>query len=195
MIRGAYDSSSRCCGDAFDFEDYSAKGIVIRNSDIQGMNNGVEAPSSGFGPGPNLSIENSYLRNWTNVWVPTPSSVNGCWMQDKLIAVVNTRLEAPPGRSLSALRMEGLAAGTECLAKLDELRVYAYNGNPSDNFQVYHSSSSVVPRPPSSCSPDDSSRHQWFGLSDCGGGRPTLSPNEPAGHCSVEGRIRALVVK
>ena len=29
----------------------------------------------------------------------------------------------------------------------------AYNGNGSDNFQVYHSNSAVLPRPPGSCSP------------------------------------------
>jgi hypothetical protein len=154
VIRGSYDSSSRCCGTAFNFQDYSAKGIVLRNSDIQGMNTGIQAPSSGFGPAPNLSIESSYLRNWTNVAVPTPSSVNGCWMQNKLVTLTNTRIEAPPGRSLSALRMEGPSPGAvECLSKLNELRVYGYNGNAADNFQVYHNSSSVMPRPPSSCSP------------------------------------------
>ena len=43
--------------------------------------------------------------------------------------------------------------GIECLNKLDEVRVYAYNGVASDNFQVYHSNSAVLPRPPGSCSP------------------------------------------
>ena len=31
--------------------------------------------------------------------------------------------------------------------------VYAYNGVASDNFQVYHSNPSVVPRPPAGCTP------------------------------------------
>jgi hypothetical protein len=39
--------------------------------------------------------------------VPTPSSVNGCWMQDKLVTVVNTRFEAVPGRPLSNINMVG----------------------------------------------------------------------------------------
>jgi G8 domain len=154
IIRGAYDSSSRCCGTAVNFEDYSSKDIVFRNSDIQGMNQGIKAPSSGFGPGSNLLVENSYLRNWSNITVPTPSSVNGCWMENKLVTLNNTRLEAPPGRSLSAISMGGASTGAiECLSKLNEVRVYSYNSNASDNFQVYHNSSSVLPRPPGSCSP------------------------------------------
>ena len=48
---------------------------------------GYQGPSSGFGPGPNLLIENSYLRNWNNIGVPTPSSVNGCWMENKLVTL------------------------------------------------------------------------------------------------------------
>ena len=64
------------------------------------MEDGITAPESGFGPEANLTIQNSYLRNWANINVPTVGSVNG-----------------------------------------------------SDNFQVYHSHSSVLPRPPVSCTP------------------------------------------
>ena len=46
-----------------------------------------------------------------------------------------------------------VASAPSCLNKLDEARVYAYNGSASDNFQVYHSNASVLPRPPASCSP------------------------------------------
>jgi hypothetical protein len=90
-IRGKFDAASHCCGDGVWFEDYSTKDIVIRNADIQGMEDGIQAPSAGFGPEPNLLIENSYLRNWRNINVPTPSSVNGCWMEDKLVTISNTR--------------------------------------------------------------------------------------------------------
>jgi G8 domain-containing protein len=153
-IRGNFSSLSRCCGNGVYFADYSSKGIVIRNSDIQGMEEGITAPESGFGPEANLTIQNSYLRNWTNVNVPTVGSVNGCWMNNKLVVIDNTRFDAPPGRSLSSVAMvRDVASAPECLAKLDEARVYAYNGNASDNFQVYHSNASVLPRPPASCSP------------------------------------------
>jgi hypothetical protein len=151
VIRGNFTSASRCCGDGVWFEDYSAKNIVIRNSDIQGMEMGIKGPSSGFGPGPNLTVENTVLRNWTNLGVPTPSSVNGCWMENKLIEVRNSTFFAPPGRSLSAINMSGRANGTECLSKLNEVRVYGYNGNSADNFQVYHPNTAVLPRPPADC--------------------------------------------
>jgi hypothetical protein len=37
-----------------------------------------------------------------------------------------------------------VASAPECLSKLDEMRVYAFNGNASDRFQVYHSNTSVL---------------------------------------------------
>jgi hypothetical protein len=153
-IRGNFNSAARCCGNGVYFADYSSKGIIIRNSDIQGMDEGITAPEAGFGPEPNLTVENSYLRNWSNLDVPTNGSVNGCWMQNKLVVAINTRFDAPPGRSLDAVSMvRDVAWAPECLSKLDEMRVYAFNGVASDNFQVYHSNTSVVPRPPSSCTP------------------------------------------
>ena len=154
IIRGAYDANSRCCGTAVNFEDYSSKEIVFRNVDIQGMNVGIKAASSGFGPNPNWTVQNSILRNWTNISVPTPSSTNGCFMQNMMGRLVNTRLEAPPGRSLSGISWFGASSGTSaCTNVLDEVRVYSHNGNASENFQVYHSNSSVLPRPPASCTP------------------------------------------
>ena len=75
-------------------------------------------------------------------------------MDNKLVVMNNTRFDAPPGRSLSSVSMmRDVASAPECLSKLDEARVYAYNGNASDNFQVYHNSAAVLPRPPASCSP------------------------------------------
>jgi hypothetical protein len=102
------------------------------------MEDGVTAPESGFGPEPNLTIENSYLRNYSNLDVPTAGSVNGCWMSNKLVVSSNTRFDSPPGRALDAISMVGdVANAPQCLSKLDEMRVYAYNGDPADNFQVY----------------------------------------------------------
>ncbi len=153
-FRGSFSTLSRCCGNGVYFADYSSKGIVIRNSDIQGMEDGITAPMSGFGPEAQLTIQNSYLRNWNNVNVPTNGSVNGCWMDNKLVVISNTRFDAPPGRSLNSVAMaRDVASAPECLSKLDEARVYAYNGNASDNFQVYHSNAAVLPRPPAGCAP------------------------------------------
>lgn len=154
IIRGTFDSSSRCCGNGVYGADYSTKAVIIRNSDIQGMDEGISFPEAGFGPEPNLTVETSYLRNDNNIQVPTNGSVNGCWMQNKLVVITNTRFAAPPGRSLRNIAMvRDVGYAPECLSKLDEARVYAYNGVATDNFQVYHTNTSVLPRPPSSCSP------------------------------------------
>ncbi len=150
-IRGQHTANSHCCGNGIYFGDYSTTAHIVRNADIQGVEKGIDAPSAGYGPAPNVIVENSYLRNWYNINVPTPSSVNGCWMENKLVTIVNTRFEAPPGRSLVAISMKDRVNGAECLTKLDEVRVYAYNGDANDNFQVYHSRSDVLPRPPGSC--------------------------------------------
>ena len=106
-----------------------------------------------------------------NIQVPTNGSVNGCWMQNKLVVITNTRFDAPPGRSLNNIDMvRDVGYAPECLSKLDEARVYAYNGVATDNFQIYHTNSSVVPRPPASCSPTTRSRHQRPALPDRGAG-------------------------
>lgn len=153
-IRGSFSPASQCCGNGVYFADYSSKNIVIKNSDIQGMEEGITAVEAGFGPEPQLTIQNTYLRNYANLLIPTNGSVNGCWMSNKLVVATNTQFAAPPGRSLSAISMvRDVAYAPECLSKLDELKVYAYNGNSADNFQVYHPDSSVLPRPPSSCTP------------------------------------------
>src|SRR4029077_8232945 len=94
-IRGNFSAASRCCGDGVYFPDYSARNIIIRNSDIQGVETGIDAPVGGFGPGPNLLVENTYLRNVQNMNVGTNWSVNGCYMQDKLVEVRITRFDAP----------------------------------------------------------------------------------------------------
>ena len=152
VIRGKFDSTSRCCGDGVFFADYSSTGIVIRNSDIQGMEEGIKSPSSGFSGGSfapvNLTIENTLLRNNLNLLVYPNGSVNGCWMDDKLVVASNVRFEAPPGRSLSAISMSSDSPDSpDCPAKRSEMRVYAYNGVATDNFQAYTTSSSVIPRP------------------------------------------------
>ncbi len=154
VIRGKYASDSHCCGHGVYFPDYSARNIVIRNSDIQGVKIGIEAPVAGFGPEANLRVENTYLRNVTNMFVGTNWSVNGCWMQDKLVETYNTRFVAPPGAGLTMVVMgRANSNGTECLSKLNQVRMYAFNGVATDNFQIYHTDSGVMPRPPAGCSP------------------------------------------
>lgn len=180
VIRGNYSADSRCCGDGVYFADYSSRAITIRNSDIQGMENGIIAVEAGFGPEPQLTIDNTYLRNFTNIDIPTNGSVNGCWMDNKMVVISNSRFAAPPGRSLRSISMvRDVAYAPECLSKLDQVRVYGYNGNPADNFEVYHTNSSVLPRPPSGCTP--ATRPEISGLlCPIAGQQPQPAPAAPA---------------
>ena len=97
------------------FADYMAKDIVVRNSDIQGMEQGIIAPMAGFGPNPNLTIENTYLRNWENVTVPAVGSVNGCWMDNKMVVLINSHLEMAPGMPANHIAMVGDVARVPAL--------------------------------------------------------------------------------
>ena len=63
-----------------------------------------------------------------------------------------------------------VANAPECLSKLDEARVYAYNGVATDNFQVYHTNAAVLPRPPAGVHADDPARDQRSAVPDRGAG-------------------------
>jgi hypothetical protein len=147
-IRGEYSDLSRCCGDGVFFADYMAKEIVITNSDIQGMKSGIIAPESGHGTNPNLTIQNSNLRNWTNIIVPVVGSVNGCWMDNKLVVINSNTFAAAPGQPLRNIAMVGdVANAGTCPTKLSVVQVYTYNGKPGDNFQVFHQNPPWPPAP------------------------------------------------
>src|SRR5439155_14443637 len=100
------------------------------------------------------TVQDSYLRNWIDMRVPTVGSVNGCWMDDKLVVLSNTQFDAAPGQPATNITMvRDVVNAPECLAKLDQLRVYAYNGDATDNFQVYSNDAVILPRPPVGCTP------------------------------------------
>jgi hypothetical protein len=63
-------------------------------------------------------------------------------MDDKLVVINNTRFAAPQGQPLRTIAMVGDVANVsfQCPSKLNEVRVYNYNGVAGDNFQVYNPS-------------------------------------------------------
>lgn len=139
IIRGKDPDQSACCGQGWHGEDYAATGVMIRNADIQGMNTGVKPSTTGTGL---QTIENSYLRNKTNVQVVTMYNSNGgSWLPARKIILRNTQFAAWPGSSLKAVSMDWNPASgsTANTTQLDEVLVYSFNGNSSDNFRTYYS--------------------------------------------------------
>jgi len=153
VIRNNHNSNAHCCGDGIYFGDYAANNIVIRNSDIQGSGTGINGPSSGTLTNvPNLTVRDSYFRNLSNIGISSAASVNGCWMKPLWNQISNVTFAAPPGSGLQSFSM-GIGStsnATLCNSVPITTNVYSYQGNSSDNFQIYYSNTSIPPRP--SCS-------------------------------------------
>jgi hypothetical protein len=138
VIRGKDPADSACCGRGWFAADYAATDIVFLNADIQGMGTGIHTSRVGMGP---QTIENSYLRNVSNVVVSTLGSANGgAWIPPRLTLLRNLSFAVWPGNNLRTITMdwEVLADGQANTTQRDEVKVYQYQGNPADNFQTYY---------------------------------------------------------
>ncbi len=137
-IRGANPAGSACCGRGFVAGDYAAAELVFRNIDIQGMNLGIWPSTASWTP---QVIENSYMRNVTDIGPNTLYSSNGgSWLPPRHLIVRNVKFDAWPGSSHHAISMEWSAniGSAQNTTQLDEVLVYAFQGNPNDNFRAYY---------------------------------------------------------
>jgi PKD repeat protein len=121
--------------------DYAQRGLVVTNSNIQGFANGIDPGSNMIG---NTLIENSYLRNITNILIETPWSVSGgAAMQAHSTTITNVQFAAPPGgpaygaMPLVAIDMWYNPSDGDNIVVPNLVYVYDYNGIRGDNFQVY----------------------------------------------------------
>jgi hypothetical protein len=131
LVLGNDAASSACCKRGWHGEDYAAKDTRIVNSEIQGMGTGVIPSAAGTGL---QTIENSLLRNEVDVLVRTMYSANGPgWLPPRKIVVTNTRLLG--NRSFT---MDWNADAQNNTSQLDQVLVYGYQDNSSDNFEVYY---------------------------------------------------------
>jgi hypothetical protein len=122
-----------------------ATNIVVRHADIQGMRTGFMDPYFG---GSTTVIEDSYLRNSTNIVVQTlgapGSSPNGAWRHPKSLIIRNVRFGSTSSWNLGGympnnISMDfNLQKGCANLRELDTVFVYDYNGVAGDNFQLYY---------------------------------------------------------
>jgi hypothetical protein len=153
LVLGKDPASSACCKRGWHGEDYAAKDIRIINSEIRGMGTGVIPSAAGTGL---QTIENSLLRNDVDILVRTMYSANGPgWLPPRKIVVMNTRLLG--NRSFT---MDWNADAQNNTTQRDELLVYGYQDNSSDNFRVYYT--------------EQGTQNVAGGLAPCQGGRPEI---------------------
>ncbi len=127
---------------AFNGGDYDAPGLVLQNCDFQGMGTGFN-PSTVASEGVQ-TIRDSYIRSVTGVYSPqlATSSYRSDWIPARIVVIRNVRFDPYPGTaSYSIYRVSNLDPwrwAAMNLIQLDQFLVYDYNGNPSDDFEVYY---------------------------------------------------------
>lgn len=149
----------------FFFSDYITRNLVIRNSDLQNLRTGIHVPPKsgdtrdiyGNAPGTTL-IENTVLRNVTNINISTPWGISGGGgvLPPRQTVINNVRfgqVNGPTGgnaqRNIVMTYDAGNGNANQNLIQLDEVVVTSYNQVPTDNFRVFYSQQSptfVVPQ-------------------------------------------------
>ena len=143
--RGSYPIGELTTG--LFFSDYMQRNLTITHADIQGMRTGIDAPAMASGT---VNVNNSYLRNITDVAVSTMWSTNGPVLPARLIKLTNVRFDTPAGSPLNAISMNYLNRGYGTnLIQQDQVFVFNYNGVIGDDFQVLYNqqaSSFIIPQ-------------------------------------------------
>jgi hypothetical protein len=129
---------------------YTAKSIVIRNADIQGMRAGVASPffhsgqitEPGRGDG-SVTIENSYFRDYVGVVVATTYEPPANSKPIKMAIVRGSVFEplnvpANPRVPPAAISMNYYMAPDDPEPRVP-IAVYDFNKKAGDNFKVYYS--------------------------------------------------------
>ena len=127
------------------FGDYMTKDLVIRQADIQGVRTGIIDPYFG---GSQQLIEDSYLRNSTNIAVRTlgrpAAAPSASEREPKSLIIRNVRFGSTAGWNLGGLDASNIAMsytthdGPANLIESDTVFVYDYNGVARAEFQVYY---------------------------------------------------------
>jgi len=145
------------------FGDYIARNTIVRNADIQGLRIGIFAPIKagdtrdiyGHATG-TLLVENSTLKNYWNIYMSTPYGVTGggSLIPPRLVIARNIQFANVPGVSNYAgqahiFRHFILTEGPNLnIIVSDRAVVESFNGNSTDNFEVFASAqapSFVIP--------------------------------------------------
>jgi chitodextrinase len=122
--------------------DYKNVGMIIRNANIQGLKIGVTFPT--LSNGEDMTVQDSYLRNYTNVVVATPFNTGSLdAITPRRIIIRNVAFATPNIRPIGGvpmqdIEMQFLSGGNRTLIQKDQVYVYDYNQVKGDNFQVYY---------------------------------------------------------
>jgi hypothetical protein len=113
--------------------DYMQHQLVITHADIQNDGGGIVCPGVADGT---TVIEHSVLANRWNISDSITQSVNGNVLPAKEVIVRDVRFLPLPGRAESDISLNYSSNGN--VVQSQQMLVYAFNGNPADNFQVFY---------------------------------------------------------
>lgn len=125
-------------GTAWQSGDYWAENVTIRRADIQGMQSGICCSINTPGT---FKIENSYFRTYQDAisieTLATPGTRAA--ILPRKTEIRNVTFEAWPGRPLQSITMNwNTSRENTNTTQKDEVYVYAYQGNSTDNFRAYY---------------------------------------------------------
>jgi len=130
---------------------YTAKTIVLRNADVQGMRTGVSSPfyqdfraaEPGRGDG-SVAVENGYFRDYVGVVLATAytasaeagAAIKKAVVRDSVFEPLDVPVDPlnPPGAISMNYRMAPNDADPR-----DPIAVYNFNGKTGDDFKIYYS--------------------------------------------------------
>jgi len=138
--------------------DYFQKDFLVKNSDIQGAMNGW-SPGTRSGGG-TQTIQDSYLRNYKNIWLEhiyragnTAQNVDPRLVVIRDVAFAPALAGAPWARQWGPQSnidmVDPATKDVENFIALDQVFVYDYNQVAGDNFQVYYqgqAADAIVPQ-------------------------------------------------
>jgi hypothetical protein len=125
-------------GTAWQSGDYWAENVTIRRANIQGMQSGICCSTNTPGT---FKIEQAYFRTYHEAIVietlATPGT--GAATPPRQTEIRHTTFVAWPGQPLQSITMDWRTdRGNTNTTQRDEVYVYGYQGNPTDNFRVYY---------------------------------------------------------
>jgi hypothetical protein len=128
------------------FSDYMTNKLIIQNANIQGMRTGILAPYFG---GSTTVIQDSYLRNSTDIEVDTPaapgSDIDGSHRKPTSMVIRDVVFASTAGWALGNGKVAyyiylsyNTRQGSANVVVSDTVFVYNYNRLTGDNFEVYY---------------------------------------------------------